>query len=517
MKIKESWKKVHAGALLRVLADVAFVNFSLAAALAARFLVGITLEARFAEVQALRHIFAGFYWLSAPVLTALTLTVFHAFGVYDRTRFYARRHKAAVLFQAVTLTYLLFIFCLYFLSREITLVPRAVFVLSFFLTLALSGGSRLLVNFAAQRYAIVERHPKEVRAIRRVLVVGGAGYIGSVLVRQLLECGFQVRVLDVGAFGENSLDGVRQDPRFELIEGDLRHVEHVVRAVRGCDAVAHLGAIVGDPACELDAETTREINTIATRMLVQVCRGEGVERLLFASTCAVYGASDHLMDERSALNPVSAYAQSKADAERIVLAASSDDFCPVVLRLGTVFGHSHRPRFDLVVNLLVARAWRDKKITIFNPGQWRPFVHVQDIARALVQCLQANAAVVRGEIFNVGDFRLNLTLGQVAEEVKAQLPFTEVESRETPDQRNYRVSFDKIHSYLGFTATHTLADGVREIREYLATHLCDPFAEKVFDNAKTMKEGSVLTLRLAEEMPMTSLGGARPRAKSAGA
>jgi nucleoside-diphosphate-sugar epimerase len=510
MSDKDLRGRLDRGVLWRVLADVAFVNLALALALALRLLFGVLWEERAAELAELRPVFAGFYWLSAPALTALVVLLFNFFGVYDRTRFYARRHKALVLFQAVTLAWLLFVFCLYFVSREITLVPRSVFVLSYMFTLGLAGGTRLLTHFAAARYEIVPRATLSgERPVRRVLVVGGAGYIGSVLVRQLLELDFEVRVLDVGAFGCSSLDAVRGHPRFELLEGDLRHVEHVVRAVRGMDAVVHLGAIVGDPACELDAQSTREINTIATKMLVQVCRGAGVGRLLFASTCAVYGASDHLMDERSELNPVSTYAESKADAERIVLAAVSRHFAPVVLRLGTAFGHSPRPRFDLVVNLLAARAWRDKHITIFNPEQWRPFVHVQDIGRALVTCLRASAVIVGGETFNVGDFRMNRTLGDVAEEVVRQFPGTAVEIREMPDRRNYRVSFDKIHSQLGFRAETTLAGGISEIREYLTSSAGDPTADKAFDNARHMKDGSVLTAPPADDLLAAAAGGVR--------
>jgi nucleoside-diphosphate-sugar epimerase len=504
----ERWK-MNPHVLWRVLADIAFVNASLALALGLRLLFGLFWQERWRELAELRATFAGFYYLSAPALCACIVFLFNFYGVYDRTRFYARRRKALVLFQAVTLAYLLFIFILYFISREITLVPRSVFVLSYAFTMILAAGTRLAMNFAASRYDLVPKPANgNQREIRNVLVVGGAGYIGSVLVRQLLLHNYHVRVLDVGAFGSSSLDEARRHPRFELVEGDLRHVEHVVRAVRGTDAVVHLGAIVGDPACELDAQATREINTIATRMLVQVCRGAGVGRLLFASTCAVYGASDHLVDEHSALNPVSTYAESKADAERIVLAASSGDFATTVLRLGTAFGHSPRPRFDLVVNLLTARAWRDQRITIFNPEQWRPFVHVQDIARAFVTCLKANSSIVSGEVFNVGDYQLNKTLGDVAEEVKSQLPNTQVEIRETPDRRNYRVSFDKIHSYLGFRAERTLADGVREVIEFLSGTPCDPFADKVFDNAKLMKDGSVLTAPLPDDLPLVTASSA---------
>jgi nucleoside-diphosphate-sugar epimerase len=158
-----------------------------------------------------------------------------------------------------------------------------------------------------------------------------------------------------------------------------------------------------------------------------------------------------------------------------------------VLRLATAFGHSYRPRFDLVVNLLVAKAWNEKKITIFNPDQWRPFVHIHDISRAFVQCLVANAEVVRGQVFNLGSYDLNFTLGQLAEKIKIQLPATEIEHIENEDRRDYRVSFDKIHTHLGFRCERTLEDGIGEIKEYLDLGNVNAFADEFFDNSKRMK------------------------------
>lgn len=479
--------QVPTGFLLRALADVVSVNFSLFGALILRFFIRITWEQAGSSLEEQLHVFASFFFLASPLLTGLTLVVFFWLGVYNRTRYYARKYKAVVLFNAISLSFLIFAFCAYLFFPESTLVPRSVFLLSYLGTLLLSGGTRLLKTAAASRYEIVDRRAASRKAISRVLVVGGAGYIGSVLVRQLLGLGYQVRVLDVALYGDKALEGVSTQAGFELIQGDLRHVEAVVRAVKGCDAVVHLGAIVGDPACNVDPAGTREINTIATKLLVQVCRGYGVQRLLFASTCAVYGASDHLMDERSEINPVSLYAQTKADAEKVMIAAKGPDCCPVVLRLGTAFGDSYRPRFDLVINLLVAKAWRDKKITIYNKDQWRPFVHVHDIARAFCACLTADAALVSGEIFNVGSYTMNFTLGDVAEKIKSQLPDTEIELVESADRRNYRVSFDKIHTYLGFHCERTIEDGIREVIDYLRQAPPDVLVEEVYDNSRRLE------------------------------
>ena len=180
--------------------------------------------------------------------------------------------------------------------------------------------------------------------------------------------------------------------------------------------------LVGDPACAINGALTTEINYAATRMVLEVCKGAGVNRLVFASTCSVYGASDFLMDERSKPNPVSLYAETKLASERVFLQGGTATLHPTVLRLATVFGFSPRPRFDLVVNLLTARAAQDGKITIFNQDQWRPFIHVQDVARAFVCALQSPVSAVSGEVFNVGSYSLNYSLGEVAQKIQSGSP-----------------------------------------------------------------------------------------------
>lgn len=501
--------------LWRALADVFFANLSIGLALLWRYLSMVSRWGNGAGIPDLNHRFLAFYATAAPLLVVIALSVFFAFGIYTRTRFYAHKHKAFVLLQAVTLTYLLFIFCLSFLLRQNVLNFRGVLLSSYVFGLLLFCGSRLLKHLALKRYDVVDRGLPQREEIRTVLVIGGAGYIGSVLVRQLLDAGYTVRVLDMVMFGNAALKDLCGEKRFELIEGDLRHVQSVVRAVRGSDAVIHLGAIVGDPACALNAENTREINTVATKLILHVCVGYGIRRFLFASTCAVYGASEHLMDEHSGLNPVSLYAKSKADAEAIVLEAATKEFCPVVLRLATAFGHSYRPRFDLVVNLLVAKAWKDRKFTIYNKDQWRPFVHIHDISRAFVTCLSANEEVVRGQIFNVGSFALNFTLGQLAEKIQAQIPETRVEYVENDDRRDYRVSFDKIHTRLGFGCEKSLEDGIAEIRDYLSLEQVEAFGDEVYDNTKRMKSMSDALVG-AQSAPVLQLVDQHARAAAAG-
>jgi nucleoside-diphosphate-sugar epimerase len=318
--------------------------------------------------------------------------------------------------------------------------------------------------------------------IERVLVLGGAGYLGSTLVPILLSRGYRVRVLDRLLFGAESLDGLRGNPYFELMVGDVRDIEAVVAAVRDCDAVIDLAAIVGDPACAVNQQLSLEVNRAATRMLVDICKGYGISRFVFASTCSVYGASDYLVDELTPPAPISVYAETKVASEQLLKDAASPTFQPVILRLGTLFGLSLRPRFDLVVNLLTARAATTQKITIFNGEQWRPFLHVYDAARAFVLALEADPNIVSGEIFNVGDYALNMRLSEVSDKIAMALPSLEVELVENGDKRNYRASFDKVHTRLGFRCEKTVEFGISEILHAIETHQISDFTAARFNN-----------------------------------
>lgn len=412
--------------------------------------------------------------------SCLALLIFHLHGFYARTRGYARRYKAFVVFRAVTIFVIAFVFTDYLLYRA-ELFPRGVALLSWLLLLATVGGSRFAKHLFLTRYRVEPKRPP-VRP-EHVLVVGGAGYLGSALVPMLLDRRYRVRVLDSLIFGKASLNAVEKHSSFELIPGDVRDIQAVVQAMKGCDAVIHLAAIVGDPACEENHQLTAEINRAATRMLIDICRGHGIQRFLFASTCSVYGASQFLMDEHAQVAPISLYAQTKLDSENLLLKAKCTDFHPTVLRLATLFGISPRPRFDLVVNLLTARAIRLGKITIFNGEQWRPFMHVHDAARAFVACLEPNNTdVVSGEIFNVGSYELNHRLSDVAREISEAIPTVEVERVENEDRRNYRVSFDKIHTRLGFVCERGLGQGIREIADMVRKSSIKDFSSEMFNN-----------------------------------
>jgi nucleoside-diphosphate-sugar epimerase len=324
-------------------------------------------------------------------------------------------------------------------------------------------------------------------ATSRVLVVGGAGFVGSVLVRDLLERGYAVSVLDAFMYGDDGLEELYGRDRLRVVQGDIRDVESVVRAMRDADAVVHLGGLVGDPACALDEQVTLDINLHATRTLAWVARGLGVTRFVFASSCSIYGAGDGILSEGSPLAPVSVYAQSKCDSEDLLLAMSDDTFAPCVLRFGTLYGLSSRPRFDLVVNLLTAKAVTEGQITVFGGDQWRPFLHVTDAALAVVLCLESDVSLIRGEIFNVGSDQDNHTLAEMAGLVAEQVPGSEVVLHDAADvEANYRVSFAKIHDQLGYRTQRSLGEGIAEIRDAVLNGEIMDYLDARYSNHKSL-------------------------------
>ena len=327
------------------------------------------------------------------------------------------------------------------------------------------------------------------RPIRHVLLIGGAGYIGSVLARQLLDRGYHVTVLDRLIYGDIGIAGLAAHPRFRLVRDDFRNVEALVLAARGAEAVIHLGAIVGDPACALDPEHAVDVNYRATRLIRNVCRGLGVRRLVFASTCSVYGVNGHIIDENSDLNPVSIYAASKIASEKAILEEGGNGMATTVLRLATVFGWSPRPRFDLVVNLLTARAIAGESIDIFNGGQWRPFIHVADVARAFIRVIEAPVGLVNGKTFNAGDDELNYTLENLGNTIEHLFPSTQVNHiSDDSDPRSYHVSFRKMRSELNFSCTVDLSQGIEELRRMITETDTRDYWDPQFSNVRLLQE-----------------------------
>jgi nucleoside-diphosphate-sugar epimerase len=324
----------------------------------------------------------------------------------------------------------------------------------------------------------------------RVLVTGGAGYIGNYIVEELLENGHDVRVLDTYLFGDGALEPIANHERLDVRKGDIRHIEDLSYAMEDRDAVIHMAGIVGDPACDVNEQATQAVNVEATKSLVEVCKLHGIERLVFASTCSVYGASELVeLNEGSFLNPLSLYAESKIESEEIIFHETHGEFTDsnitaTHLRLGTIFGWSRRMRFDLVVNLLTAKAVLEGEIPVYGGEQYRPLVHVHDAARAFVEVLEAPEEKVDHQIFNVGDNDLNYQIKEVGRIVEDEIDGAEVRFVEhKEDERTYRVSFDKINYILGWESEHGIVNGVREIANWIETNEVTDYERDIYRNS----------------------------------
>jgi nucleoside-diphosphate-sugar epimerase len=316
----------------------------------------------------------------------------------------------------------------------------------------------------------------------RILVTGGAGYVGSVVVEELLDRGHAVRVLDSLAHGSvPSLLTVWGNPRFEFVRGDVRDPSARQRALEGVRGVLHLAAIVGDPACARDPELAREVNQGATKALLDDAEAAGVERVVFASTCSNYGKmadSSVLASEDFELRPVSLYAETKVAAELEVLARSDNGLPTCCLRLATVYGPSPRMRFDLTVNEFTREITLDRDLVVFGEQFWRPYVHVRDAARAACVALESPLEAIRSEVFNVGDTSENYRKLDIVELLRERVPTANVSFvHKDEDPRDYRVSFDKVREHLGFETERTVADGIDEVMSLVRSGLLgDPYA-----------------------------------------
>jgi nucleoside-diphosphate-sugar epimerase len=320
-----------------------------------------------------------------------------------------------------------------------------------------------------------------------ILVTGGAGYIGSVIVPRLLAKGHRVRVLDILAHGGRSLFGVWSNPRFEFIRGDIRDTAVVRRALNDVEAVVHLAAIVGDPACAREPELARSVNLEASLALLNECKSRGVSRFVFASTCSNYGKmSDpsRYVDEDSQLRPVSLYAETKVAVEQAVLDPNQTDrVCATALRFATVYGVAPRMRFDLTVNEFTMELMTKGHLTVFGEQFWRPYVHVRDIARAIQMVLDQPTDRIRNVVFNVGATAENYRKLDLVDMIKPYVSDATIEFvKKEEDPRDYRVSFVKIKEQLGFEITRTVKDGVEEVAHLVRDHAIQDFDSLEFRN-----------------------------------
>ena len=481
---------------LRLVADTVLVNLAILTSLAARLLYIVAFGNPDAYINYRQTLwqYLNAYGNSAWLLTLVCLIIFTLSGFYTYGRYYTGRYKIVIVFQAVSLAYLIFGSVTY-LSRGLLYFPRGALLLSWLLSMSFLMAARAWAH--VWRNVITVERRKEVveQPIRTVLVIGGAGYIGSALLPKLFAKGYKVRLLDLLLYGNEPIAEWLEHPDLEIMQADFRQIDKVVEAVKGVDAVIHLGGIVGDPACALNEELTIDINLMATRMIAEVAKGSGVGHFIFASTCSVYGAADHELDERSTLNPVSLYARSKISSEKVLLQMADDRFSPVILRFGTIYGLSGRTRFDLVVNLLSAKAVIDDEITIFGGEQWRPFLHVDDAAEAVSLVLEAPLGLVRNQIFNVGSNEQNYTIRQIGEIIHSLVPQAQVINKgDDIDRRNYWVNFNKIRWTLDFVPKWTVEAGVQQVIDAIHNKQVLDYKDARYSNVKFLNEEGIFRL-----------------------
>lgn len=297
----------------------------------------------------------------------------------------------------------------------------------------------------------------------KVLVTGGAGYIGCVLVPALLEEGYEVRVLDNLMYGGNGLLACFRNPRFDFMFGDVRNKSNVKDAIKNCDAVIHLAAVVGLAACNKYPEMATSVNVGGSKILGQ-CVGKN-RLILFGSTGSNYGAIlNKICTEETPLNPMSLYAKTKTIAEKYLL----ENCNTTAYRFATGFGLSSRMRLDLLINDFVHKAIRDRYLVVYEPNFKRTFIHVYDMARSFLFAIK-NADRMKKTVFNVGSEEMNFTKAQVCEIIKNKIDFYLhfASVGKDIDKRNYEVSYQKIGN-LGFQTTISLENGIEELTKGLS-------------------------------------------------
>lgn len=324
----------------------------------------------------------------------------------------------------------------------------------------------------------------------RICVAGGAGYVGSRLVPELLKLGHDVVVLDLYLYGDDVFCALNQNARLTRIKADIRDLNAVEKALHGCDAAVHLACISNDPSFELNPDLGKSINLDAFEPFVEIAKKQGVKRFIFASSSSVYGVkAEPNVTEEMSLEPLTDYSKFKAECEKILFKYMSDDFICTVLRPATVCGYAPRQRLDVVVNILTNLAYHTGKVKVMGGEQMRPNIHIEDMVRAYIHVLESPKEKVQGEIFNVGYHNHTvLQLGKMVQEIVGKKKPVELVVETSNDNRSYHVSSEKIKKKLGFVPKHTIEDAVEGLVDaFELGKLPNALTDIRYVNIKTMK------------------------------
>lgn len=324
--------------------------------------------------------------------------------------------------------------------------------------------------------------------MRRVLVTGGAGYVGSALVPKLLERGYGVTVLDLYLYGSDALKDVAGSPGLREVRGDMRDRQTVRDALAGASDVIHLACISNDPSFELDPSLGRSINFDCFPMLVDEAKAAGVSRFVYASSSSVYGVRDEQnVTEELELRPLTDYSKYKALCEEILLDKREQGFNALIIRPATVCGYSPRLRLDLTVNILTNHAVNNRKIRVFGGDQMRPNIHIDDMADLYVRSLEWDAAAIDGRVYNAGYH--NRRVIEIAESVRTVVGTdVSIAVEPTDDHRSYHISSELIKRELGYEALRSVEDAVTDlVSAFSAGKVQNPMTDDRYYNIKTMQ------------------------------
>ena len=322
--------------------------------------------------------------------------------------------------------------------------------------------------------------------MKNILIIGGAGYVGSILIPKLLKKNYQITCFDLMIYGEGFLP---KSNKLKIIKGDLRNLELLNKLITGFDFVIHLACISNDPSFELNPELGKSINYDAFEPLVKRCKDAGVERFIYASSSSVYGIKDEQdVHEEMSLKPLTDYSKFKVKCEEILQKYNSNDFNTTIIRPATVCGYSPRQRLDVIVNILTNLGYHKKEITIMGGSQLRPNIHIDDMAEAYIKVLETDNKLISGEIFNVG--YENQSVNEIANLVEKNMPF-KISKKiiETNDNRSYHISSKKILEKLNFSPKKNISDAVKDlVKAFKKKLFIDPLTNSMYFNVKKMNE-----------------------------